>query len=139
MSYELKVKSKSLAAEARNIRVLEGKLKDEIRSRALSQLPTGTLTTERESLHHHRTDVVRTEARATFLARAFLKGMPRHAVEAQPSPSYIMHRSFRIAKKYSPKPLEVNEYEAWMLLEAPNAGVAQSVEHFVANEEVMGS
>ena len=114
MSYELKIKSKSLAAEARIIKALEERTKRLIKKRAAKQKPTGRLTAMRESLYHHRIDTVRTEARATFLARAYLKGMPRSAVEANQSPDYITSRSFKIAKKYASTPLDMDTYTAWM-------------------------
>lgn len=70
MSIELKIKSKSLSAEASIIRI------EERRARAARK--TELLT----SLHLHRVTVVRWEARATYLARAYLAGQSYSTVEA---------------------------------------------------------
>ncbi|QGH74798.1 hypothetical protein MAL1_00030 [Bacteriophage DSS3_MAL1] len=101
MSIELKIKSKSLAAEARIIRAEEIKLRDTARNRAALQKPVSKLVSSRNSLYRHRIDVVRLEARATFLARAFLAGKPRAVVEANPvSDEAVRKRATKIARKY---------------------------------------
>lgn len=63
----LKVKVKSLAAEARIIRLEEKR--------------AGKNNVVREHLHRHRTRDVRMEQRASLLAYAFLRGRPLAAVE----------------------------------------------------------
>lgn len=63
----LKVKIKSLAAEARIIRLEERR--------------AGKSNTLREQLYRHRTVDVRREQRASLLAYAFLRGRPLAAVE----------------------------------------------------------
>lgn len=84
MSIELKIKAKTLAAEARIIRREEIKRKrayhrgvaagyEEEAQRELSKL---------ELIHDHRVRDVREEARQTHLARAFLKGTPYQKLEA---------------------------------------------------------
>ena len=114
MSIELKIKSKSLAAEARIIRQEEIKVRDEARNRALHQKPNSKLMRQRQSLYDHRIDVVRFEARATFLARAFLSGKPRSVVEANPATdARVRNRAMKIAKKYGEKVTEASLFE-WL-------------------------
>jgi len=62
MSIELKIKSKHLSEEARIIRFEERKLRARNKTELLA------------SIHLHRVKDVRNENRATFLARAYLKG-----------------------------------------------------------------
>lgn len=112
MSVELKIKSKSLAAESRIIRDEEIKLRNATRKRASLQKPVSTLNHQRKSLYEHRIDVVRTEARATFLARAYLSGKPRSAVEAKPV--HAARRAENIARKYSSTPFDVDKFRAWL-------------------------
>lgn len=69
----LKVKACSLAEEARIIRRLAYKEK----KKKLHYNPAY------ESLYRHNKDVVALEARATHIARAFLKGKPLSSVESQ--------------------------------------------------------
>ena len=71
MSLELLIKAKSLADEARTIREQERKLK----AKGLGP------SREYQSLHLHRTGIVRDEARLTHLARAYLRKMPYTHVE----------------------------------------------------------
>ena len=66
----LKVKIKSLAAEGQIIRLEERKA-----------LGAGRYFTY-DGLYRHRVDDVRTEARASLLAYALLRGKPRQSVEA---------------------------------------------------------
>jgi hypothetical protein len=68
----LKVKIKSLAEEARIIRL------EEARSEPGSQ--------QQIELHAHRVHDVRREQRASLLAYAFLRGVPLAAVEAKADP-----------------------------------------------------
>jgi len=70
----LKVKIKSLAAEARIIRLEERR--------------AGKSNTLREQLYRHRTRDVRTEQRASLLAYAFLRGRPLAAVEPKRGPEH---------------------------------------------------
>lgn len=66
------MKFKSLAAEARLIRL------EERRAKAKRQADL------RSSLYHHRIDVVRPAARSTHLAATFLRGTPYKAAEKEP-------------------------------------------------------
>lgn len=96
---ELKIKALSLTMEARIIKRLERKLKrryphhatDEINKKTglpetiIHYGPSPLLNPKRASqfflIQGHRKNEVRLEARATHLARAFLKGRPYHEVE----------------------------------------------------------
>jgi len=77
----LKVKIKSLAAEARIIRLEERR--------------AGKSNTLREQLYRHRTVDVRREQRASLLAYAFLRGRPLSAVEPRRRPEHVYYRGLR--------------------------------------------
>lgn len=114
MNTELKIKALSLGAECRIIRAQENRLARRLakaRGRAAVEQwlagdkrlagiarEEGTFA----SLHNHRMVVVRREARATHLARGFLKGTAyrdmEHACWEQP----IWDRVREIAVKYRP-------------------------------------
>lgn len=100
---ELKVKAASLAAESRIIRNLELRLKR--RATVNNKLRPG-LRDPRNlipyiKLHDHRTKEVRTEARATHLARAFLKGQPYQLLERKTYTQPPLTRAGVIVIKYS--------------------------------------
>lgn len=81
MSIELKIKFKSLAAEAKIIKKEEQKQK-----KIFKKIGTGYEFYDEHwktwySLYTHRIDVVRLHARATHLARAYIKGMPYKRIE----------------------------------------------------------
>lgn len=117
MSIELKIKSKHLALEPAIIRKEENKLKKRIEHyKMYHQISCdGTfayykehpdlyqLWSKRGSLISHRTREVRNEARATYLARAFIKGIPYKVVEAKtvemPVHS-VMQSLIRMVMKY---------------------------------------
>lgn len=86
MSIYLKIKIKSLAEEARIIRKEERKVLSYARTTDIPA-PKEIHYRTYESLHRHRTYDVRTEARATHLAYAFLRGVPYASVEAKRSDS----------------------------------------------------
>jgi len=73
-SLELRIKGFTLAQEARIIRRYERRL-----AKAARYVPL--LGAKRESLYRHRKDVVQPEARATYLAFGFLRGMPYSSIE----------------------------------------------------------
>lgn len=85
MSFELKIKSKNLTAEARIIRDEEIKAARVARKLRDKQNREGSSNhfSKCHSLAHHRTTVVRYEARATFLARAYLSGKTYEHVERE--------------------------------------------------------
>lgn len=84
----LKVKIKSLAEEARIIRLEEG------RSEPGSQ--------QQSELHEHRVRDVRKEQRASLLAYAFLRGVPLAACEAKAATEPDWKRVLAIAIKFGP-------------------------------------
>ena len=91
MTVELKIKAKSLAAEAKIIRLEELKLRKKGR---------GPETT---SLHLHRTIDVRQTARATHLVRACLRGVPYRALEhttRQKMPDTVKLQAIAMLTKY---------------------------------------
>lgn len=83
MSVELKIKSKSLAAESQIIRHEERKLLKQARWAKQAELAKEKheYLSKYMSISAHRRWEVRNENRATYLARAFLAGMPYKVVE----------------------------------------------------------
>jgi len=82
----LKIKIKSLIAEARIIKEQEKKAGPNLRDR----------------LRHHRITVVRLEARASFLAYAYLRGRTLASVEGTSGVTNLAayERALRIVKKF---------------------------------------
>ena len=122
MSVELKIKSKHLALEPAIIRHEERKLgrqigwyarqgvkcylKNDERSREMERLMHKSV-----SLQTHRIDDVATEARATYLARAYLAGTPYLRVEQKRWPDYeyyfvfkVLPRTLAMVRKYGSTP-----------------------------------
>ena len=81
----LKIKIKSLAAEAKIIR------KEEKRARSQSI---------RESLYRHRIDVVRYEARHTNIAYGFLRGRTYAEIENKPKTAPNWDKIRKMVEKY---------------------------------------
>lgn len=107
MSLELKVKSKTLAEEARIIRREERKLKKQIEWAKIRQLVTDPTRSVWESLNSHRRVVVRNEQRGTYLARAFIAGVPYKEVEQKRKPEY----AYKFVNKIIPRVVSmVNKY-----------------------------
>lgn len=104
-SFQLQVKTISLADEARTIRRVERKLK-----RAEPHFPA--LKETRESLRLHRKEEVASESRATALAHAFLKGKPYKTVEAKRHSDPDWKAIERMVKSYADV-LDLREFEAW--------------------------
>lgn len=117
MSVYLKIKSKHLALEPAIIRKEEQKLKKQIDwYKTKHQLSTVDMFTyykehpdlynmclRRGSLTSHRRWDVRNEARATYLARAYLKGMPYKVVEPNVREKLwapVMESLIRMVMKY---------------------------------------
>lgn len=84
----LRVKLKSLAEEARIIRIEE---------RRANKAGNYAL---QNSLVLHRTSIVRSEARATLLAYNYLRGLPYEACEAQGSTPPNWNKVEAMVKKY---------------------------------------
>ena len=88
MNTYLKIKIKSLASEARMIRLEERKVKGYIRYRnrnvSSKEQPSkidGRLRTLREGLHYHRIFDVRRESRSSCVAYGFLRGRDYGQIE----------------------------------------------------------
>jgi len=99
---ELKIKAKSLAAEARIIRNLERRLKRRVTE---GGKPRPGLTDDRtfsafQKIRFHRILDVRTESRVTNLARAFLKGHAYMKVEHFTHVYPPMDRVKKMAERY---------------------------------------
>ncbi len=99
---ELKVKIKTLAAEARIIALEE--------QRALRRLAhAGEGRTEAakaawQSLREHRRGVVGTAARRSLLAYGFLRGLPYARIEPSNSSKPDWDEVWRVAERFAPSP-----------------------------------
>ena len=89
MCIELKIKAKSLAAEAKIIRKEEQKLIEYIKGNK-THTNIRSISEDFSSIQNHRRNEVRFEARATALARAFIYNVAKTKVEpgAKPLPRY---------------------------------------------------
>ena len=139
MSVELKVKSKHLSEEARIIRFEERKLlkqyqwaQDQWRATGMNGMYPrwdDKAFMAYKSLNQHRRWDVRNENRATFLARAFIAGVPYETVEQKRKPeneSYFqiltLPRVWTMVAKYGKQDgdriwnREKNRYEATAVL-----------------------
>jgi hypothetical protein len=118
MSIELKIKSKHLALEPAIIRKEEQKLSKQIKhykihhqismddetwSYSKNHPDLYSMCLKRGSLICHRKWDVRNEARATYLARAYIKGVPYKVVEANAKEKLlvpVMESLIRMVMKY---------------------------------------
>lgn len=94
----LKVKLKSLAAEAKIIRAEEERAKKYKDQELLS------------GLEWHRKDVVRSAARHTLLAYAFIRGIPYKKVEAKCEKAPDLKRIMSMIQKYGPMFWKIAHY-----------------------------
>lgn len=107
MSIKLKIKSKHLALEAGVIRFEEQKLKRQIewlKKHQKNEAEMGAMGTW-NSLNSHRKFEVRNEARATYIARAYIEGRKYETVEIERKDngtfySYIMPRVVSMVIRY---------------------------------------
>jgi hypothetical protein len=99
MSIELKVKAKSLAAEARIIKIEEIKQRNYGRHLLRTQGKSEPSYENYHSLRGHRL-WLRGISRSTGLARAYLKGMSYKRVEATTTKSVPIDEIARLASKY---------------------------------------
>ena len=107
MSIKLKIKSKHLALEAGVIRFEEQKLKRQInwlKQHQKNEAETSVIGTW-NSLNSHRRFEVRNEARATYIARAYIEGRKYETVESSRKDngtfySYIMPRVVSMVIRY---------------------------------------
>ena len=134
MSLELKIKSKHLGEEAKIIRFEERKLLKRAKylivrdgdRRFYRDDETGKwVTTELDKVFHqhwkllsHRTEDVRNENRATFLARAFLKGQKFTDVERSTKDLgklsvTILPRTLKMVQKYGKPKATMEELKVW--------------------------
>ena len=99
MCIELKIKSKHLALEPSVIRKEEDKLKKQLKyHRSNDAMSVFTIGLQLESLIKHRRWNVRNEARATELARAYLKGKNYSTVEKRVKDNDIMFRMYIVPR-----------------------------------------
>lgn len=132
----LKIKAKTLATEARYIRKEEHKVLRH--SRWLRNFEDTEDARQQAydrfwGLHSHRTNELRKEARATYLAYAFLRGVPYSQVENTADPQswflgkngnqYIVHphlqetvnRISKMATKFGNQPVSTETINSWLL------------------------
>jgi len=120
MSIELKIKSKHLSEEARIIRFEENKIKRHsrnVRSRQ-GQATADEILQTFHSLNNHRRWDVRNENRATFLARAYIAGIPYNQVEQKRKEeneytfqTRILPRVASMVSKYGDKKIQKKVWE----------------------------
>ena len=118
MSIELKIKSKHLGLEAKVIKFEEAKLKKQIRWHSKAQSANKKLEWKLNSITEHRKWNVRNENRSTFLARAFIAGVPYKTVEhkckdVHKREQYIAPRVLSMVKKYHSYKLEMEDILNW--------------------------
>lgn len=118
MSIELKIKSKSLAVEASYIRREEARLLLSARwnKKAQQAKEAATYYKTFNNLRSHRKQLVRDEARATFLARAFIKGVPFKVVESGTLPSHnhdLLSRVVSMVRRYGGQTITIQTLEEW--------------------------
>jgi phosphoribosylanthranilate isomerase len=127
MSVELKIKSKHLSVESKIIRHEEIKTKWRIHDLKQLNKPVDKLENTRHSIYLHRVYDVRFEARATYLARAYIKGIPYYVVETNPRrKEYESHFNLKVlprvaemATKYGGKgKITVDNIKEWIKTEA---------------------
>lgn len=121
MSVELKVKVKSLAAEAKIIRQEEVKAKksaqwNDVRQNIVERCKYEDI---RENLYRHRIDVVRFECRCAELARAFINGVPYRTVERNThdgayTMGRIQGRVQKLVNKYGKTKVDAETIHDWM-------------------------
>lgn len=141
MSLELKVKSKHLGEEARIIRFEERKLEKQMAYHAKTEgrsgywdkeaghwvtTPFGKVSSQHWKLRDHRITDVRNENRATFLARAYLKGQPYSLVERDPKDEdkiakrnaklnvLILPRVLKMVQKYGKPKATMKDIKFWV-------------------------
>lgn len=109
MTIELKIKNKHLAAEAKIIRFEENKLKRKMKKATCSRLEK--LEDSVNKLSCHRKAVVRVEQRATYLARAFLRGQSVEKLEKWTHTDPQFARITDMVVKYGPYEIGLNTVE----------------------------
>lgn len=111
MSLELKIKEKSLAAEAKIIKKEESKCLKSYRVTKNTKY-----LKEYNNLYRHRIDVVRAICRATNLARAYIKGLPFVAVEGKkPLHDVPINAILKMVQKYHDKNITYEDIKNWII------------------------
>jgi hypothetical protein len=147
MHATLRVKLKTLVAESRIIRHEEQRARKTWRRLAEKQIALdarAALHAEYDSMHHHRTAILRRDARATQLAYAFLRDVsyltveqPPEARKPSPGPEDAPRRALRPTRKVpvadvatiayrftdrlTPLPAVTEEVKAWLAAKVPEA------------------
>lgn len=113
MKVYLKVKIKSLAAEARIIRHEELKFPNArlMRKMQWAQPIGGRDNPTYQGLHIHRVAIVRPEARAALLAYGFLRGRSYRAIEAKCYQEPDWFNVLKIARRFGT--VIDDEFKAW--------------------------
>jgi len=121
MSIELKIKSKHLGLEAKVIKFEEAKLKRQIRWHSKRLSPNTELEWKLNSIVHHRKWDVRNENRATFLARAYIAGIPYNIVEPKRRSEneytfqiYVLPRVLAMVNRYHNRNVTKEAIEEWV-------------------------
>lgn len=119
MSIELKIKSKHLGLEAKVIKFEEAKLKKQLRWHSKVQSPNTKLEWKLNSITNHRKWDVRNENRATFLARAFIAGVPYKTVEHKVKDHakltvYILPRVLAMVNRYHNRNITMDAIQEWI-------------------------
>lgn len=119
MSIELKIKSKHLGLEAKVIKFEEAKLKKQLRWHSKVQSPNQKLEWKLNSITEHRKWNVRNENRATFLARAFIAGVPYKTVEHKVKDQakltvYILPRVLAMVNRYHNRNITESAIQEWI-------------------------
>lgn len=121
MSIELKIKAKTLAEEARIIRLEKKKLKARARKAAKHNYTkhANRQWNQLNLLHVHDINTVRLEARATHLARAYIKDTPYLKVEQsckQPTyrNTYVIPKAARMIQKYHDNKVTTEHVNNWI-------------------------
>lgn len=120
MSIELKIKSKHLGLEAKVIKFEEAKLKRQIRWFCDKLMPVDTkLGWKLNSITNHRKFDVRNENRATFLARAYIAGVPYKTVEHKcidiaKRNHYVLPRVVAMVNRYHNRNTTMDAIQEWI-------------------------
>jgi hypothetical protein len=121
MSIELKIKSKHLSEESKIIRFEERKMKSQAKWLRSKQQSDEKISLQWLSLYLHRTNEVRNENRATFLARAFIADKKYSEVEKTRNSSkeyafkrFVIPRVHAMVKKYHKYDITIEEIQDWL-------------------------
>lgn len=121
MSIELKIKSKHLGLEAKVIKFEEAKLKKQLKWHSARYSPNQKLEWKLNSIVNHRKWDVRNENRATFLARAYIAGVPYKTVEHKRKPEneykfqiYVLPRVLAMVNRYHNRNVTKEGIDEWV-------------------------